>query len=62
MTKQKQETLSVTDAAKRLGIEVNYVYGLVRSGRLEARKAKREWLISAEAVRERQQRLASNSR
>ena len=54
---QKQETLSVVEAAKRLDVEVNYAYALVRSGRLEARKADRQWLVSADAVRERQLRL-----
>ena len=63
MAKQhKQEMLSVVEAAKRLNVEVSYAYALVRSGRLSARKADRELFVSAEAVRERQQRLATNSR
>jgi excisionase family DNA binding protein len=58
MAKQKQETLTVVEAAKRLNVEVNYAYALVRSGRLPARKSDRQWLVSADAVKERQQRLA----
>ena len=45
MAKQKQETLSVVEAAKRLGVEVSYVYALVRSGRLQARKSERQWIV-----------------
>lgn len=60
MAKQKQETLSVIEAAKRLNVEVNYAYALVRSGRLQAHKADRRWVIPAEAVRERQEKLATN--
>lgn len=59
MTKQQKETLSVVEAAKRLNVEVNYAYALVRSGRLDARKTDGKWLVPADAVRERQERLAA---
>lgn len=58
MAKQKQETLSVVEAAKRLNVEVNYAYALVRSGRLEGRKSDRQWLIPERAIEERLERLA----
>ena len=59
MATPEQNTISIVEAAKRLNVEVNYAYSLVRSGRLEARKSGRKWLVSAEAVRKRQQRLSN---
>ena len=58
---QKQETVSVVEAAKRLNVEVNYAYALVRSGRLEARKSDRQWSILESAIQERLERLAASS-
>jgi len=62
MAKHKEQTLSVAETAKLLNVELNYAYALVRSGRLEARKSDRQWSVSADAVNERLERLAANSK
>jgi excisionase family DNA binding protein len=45
-----QKVLSVREAAKRLGCTLKYVYDLLYSGRLPARKSGHQWRIPAEAV------------
>ena len=50
------EELSALDAARRLGIELNRVYVLLRLGRLDGRKIDGEWRVSGQAVEERLQR------
>ncbi len=57
----EQDTISIVEAARRLNVEVNYVYALARSGRLEARKQDSEWAVSAKAVDERLERLGSRN-
>jgi len=37
----EQDTISIVEAARRLNVEVNYVYALARSARLDARKSGR---------------------
>ena len=51
-------TITANEAAKRLGVELNYLYNLVRTGRLEARRQDGEWAVSAQALEERLQRLS----
>ena len=60
--KPKYETMSIVEAARRLNVEVNYAYGLARSGRLEARKDGRQWFVSAKSVEERLERLGVSSK
>jgi excisionase family DNA binding protein len=57
--KQKVDTdeISVAAAARRLGVGLDFVYVLLRSGKLAGRKLGRQWLVSAEAVEERRTRL-----
>jgi len=57
----EQDTISIVEAARRLNVEVNYVYALARSARLDARKSGRQWLVSAKAVAERRERLGASS-
>ena len=52
-----KDTMTANEAAKQLGVEPNYLYNLVRTGRLEARKQNGEWAVSAQAVEERLARL-----
>ena len=42
--------ISVAEAARRMGMTLTYIYALVWSGKLNARKVNRQWRISAEAV------------
>lgn len=45
--------ISVPEAARRLGMALTYVYSLVWTGKLEARKVNRQWRVSSEAVESR---------
>ena len=55
------EELSAMAAARRLGIDLAYLYRLLWSAKLPGRKEGRRWLIPAKAVEERRiQREASN--
>jgi excisionase family DNA binding protein len=42
--------MSAIEAARRLGVGLDYLYSLVWAGKLEGRKINGRWLISAEAV------------
>jgi len=57
-----KDTMTANEAAKELGVELNYLYNLVRTGRLEAEKEDGEWAISAQAVQARLEMLAASSR
>jgi excisionase family DNA binding protein len=46
-------SLSVSQTARRLGFTLKYVYDLIHSGRIEARKVGRQWRVSKEAVEQR---------
>ena len=55
--KQKRETeLTAVEAARKLDVGLQYLYGLVRTGRLKARKVDKRWHISGEAVEARLKR------
>jgi excisionase family DNA binding protein len=45
-----EREISIAEAARRLGTTLTYVYSLVWSGKLPARKINRLWQISADAV------------
>ncbi len=49
MQKQEKE-ITVSEAARTLGVSLPYVYSLVWAGKLKAHKVNRAWLISASAV------------
>jgi excisionase family DNA binding protein len=48
-----KQDISVSEAARRLGVSITYVYSLLWAGKLKARKVNREWRISADAVESR---------
>ncbi len=52
----KELTVTTTEAARRLGIRLDYLYMLLRSGKLAGRKKDGRWLISAESVTARLER------
>jgi len=52
-----KDTISAIEAARRLGVSLNFFYDLVRVGKVEARKMGKQWLVSAKAVEERLARL-----
>jgi excisionase family DNA binding protein len=45
-----QETIGVREAAQRLGFTMKYLYDLIYTGRLEAKKVGRSWRIPAQTV------------
>ncbi|MFZ0413277.1 MAG: helix-turn-helix domain-containing protein [Candidatus Acidiferrales bacterium] len=49
MSTTKKE-ISPAETAKRLGVGLDFIYVLLRSGKLAARKSERQWLVSEEAV------------
>jgi excisionase family DNA binding protein len=55
-------TISATAAARRLGVNLNYLYDLVRVGRLEAKKKGRRWHIPEQSIKERLERLEAISK
>ena len=52
MSEEAYET-SALDAAKRLGIDLNRLYVLLRLGRIDGRKVNGEWRVPEKAVEER---------
>lgn len=58
MRKSGLDEISPVAAARRLGIGLDYVYVLLRSGKLAGRKVGRQWVVPTEAVAERQRRIS----
>jgi excisionase family DNA binding protein len=42
--------MSAVEAARRLGVGLDYLYSLLWTGKLEARKVNKQWRVSIEAV------------
>lgn len=42
--------MSAIEAARKLGIGLGFLYSLVWTGKLDARKVDRQWRVSIEAV------------
>ncbi len=47
------DVMSALDAARRLGINLNHVYVLLRVGRLEGYKVDGKWVVSGQSVMQR---------
>lgn len=47
--KQAKE-ISAIEVARRLGVGLDYLYGLLWTGKLEARKINKQWRVSVESV------------
>lgn len=54
-----EQEISVSEAARRLGVALSYVYSLLWAGKLKARKVNRQWRIAIDAV---EARLAERSK
>ena len=50
--KQKTE-LTAVESARRLGVGLDYLYSLLWTGKLPARKVGKQWRVPAEAIEER---------
>jgi excisionase family DNA binding protein len=46
----KQVEVSAVEAARRLGVGLDYLYSLLWTGKIRARKIGRRWRVSAEAI------------
>lgn len=47
---RKETEVSAVEAARRLGVGLDYLYSLLWTGKLQGRKVGRRWRIPAEAV------------
>ena len=50
--------ISVSEAARRLGVALTYVYSLLWAGKLKASKVNGQWRVSAAAVESRRKASA----
>jgi len=48
--RQKDQTIGVREAARRLNVTIKYVYDLLYCGKLPAEKVARQWRIPAKAI------------
>jgi excisionase family DNA binding protein len=46
----KEKELSAIEAARKLGVGLDYLYSLLWTGKLQARKVGKQWRVPAEAV------------
>ena len=59
MTQRTDSELSAVEAARRLGIGLDYLYGLLWSGKLTGRKVGRKWRVSVASVEARLKALGA---
>lgn len=50
MPQSKNTELSAVEAARRLGVGLDYLYSLLWTGKLQGRKVGKQWRIPAGAV------------
>lgn len=46
----RNQEISVSETARRLGVTLSHVYSLLWAGRLPGRKVKQQWRVSTDAV------------
>lgn len=46
----KPTEISAVEAARKLGVGLGFLYSLVWTGKLQARKINRQWRVSVESV------------
>lgn len=52
----QEKELTAIEAARKLGVGLDYLYGLLWTRKLAGRKVKNQWRVSAEAVEARLKR------
>lgn len=52
-TKSKEAILGTAETARRLGLRLDYLYSLLRAGRIRASKRDGHWEIPVQAVEQR---------
>ncbi len=50
MTQSKDKELSAIEAARRLGVGLDYLYSLLWTEKLQGRKVGKQWRIPSQAV------------
>jgi len=50
VTRMKTRDVSAIEAARQLRVGLDYLYGLLWTGKLEARKVGNRWRVSAAAI------------
>lgn len=50
MLRHKEQELSAIEAARRLGVGLDYLYSLLWTGKLLGRKVGKRWRVPADAV------------
>jgi excisionase family DNA binding protein len=60
MSKDKRE-MSAIEAARFLGVGLDYLYGLIWTGKLEGRKERGRWRVSASSVESRLKALRARN-
>lgn len=58
----KDAEVSAVDAARKLGVGLDYLYSLLWTGKLAGRKVGGRWRVSAEAVDAKLKQRAANVR
>lgn len=53
---RKSEVMTARGAAQRLGVTIKYIYDLLYTQKLAARKIRGQWQVSAKAVEDRLRR------
>ena len=56
------KTITPAEAAQTLRVGRSFLYDLLHSGKLKAKKQGKEWRISEHSIQERLERLAANSK
>ncbi len=59
MSKEKEVT--AIEAARRLGVGLDYLYSLIWTGKLEGRKVSGRWVIPAKAVEARRKQTEARN-
>jgi excisionase family DNA binding protein len=54
----KEKELTAIEAARRLGVGLDYLYSLVWTGKLQGRKVGKQWRITLESVEARLRKRA----
>lgn len=60
MRHTRAKSLSAVEAARRLGVGLDYLYGLLRVGKLEGEKAGKQWRIPASVIEARLKQRGRN--
>jgi excisionase family DNA binding protein len=61
MTKEKVAEITAVEAARRLGVGLDYLYGLIWTGKLLGRKVGGRWRVSVESVEARSRALSGQN-